>query len=163
MTTVTSVTPVTCDSVTHPFKGVTCHARSGRALKTQRDFSARREDDQPTKRLQQEGGLLRDWFSVRSALSPMCSQPTAPDVECSRSALSPDCSQPESVAEVEVQVYIDQFVVLDETNRSKRVEVRVWGEIGLLVWNRDGFRSQMREAIENATKMFVVDWTLDQQ
>ena len=29
MTTVTSVTPVTCDSVTHPFKGVTCHARSG--------------------------------------------------------------------------------------------------------------------------------------
>ena len=54
MTTVTSVTPVTCDSVTHPFRGVTCHARSGRALKNetlhvekmtkQQDVCSKKED-----------------------------------------------------------------------------------------------------------------------
>ena len=44
MTTVTSVTPVTCDSVTHPFKGVTCHARSGHgALKTRGEISNKQD------------------------------------------------------------------------------------------------------------------------
>ena len=66
-------------------------------------------------------------------------------------------------ASLTVSVQTLQIAFLDATAISKLVQIRLW-EVGGMSWGpQNTFPSRIRQEIEDMTKEFVVDWTLDQQ
>ena len=62
-----------------------------------------------------------------------------------------------------VSLDIAQAVIVDETRLRKTVTLTLWEEEGLLWGPAEGFARRVRQKIEDLTKEFVIDWTLDQQ
>lgn len=66
-------------------------------------------------------------------------------------------------ADYGVRATTEQVVELEETNSKRRVTIDLWHDSGLLWAPFDKFESSVREAIQQTTKAFIVDWTEDQQ
>lgn len=62
-----------------------------------------------------------------------------------------------------VSLDIAQEVTVDATGLRKTFTLTLWEEDGLLWGPAEGFARRVRQKIEDLTKQFVVDWTLDQQ
>ena len=67
------------------------------------------------------------------------------------------------IAAYRLQLVTHQNVELNGTKLERFIKIQLW-ERNRVIWGpRDEFATQVRDAIENLTKEFVVDWTLDQQ
>ncbi len=67
------------------------------------------------------------------------------------------------IAAYRLQLVTHQKVKLNGTKLSRYIKIQLW-ERNRMIWGpRDEFGTQVRDAIENLTKEFVVDWRQDQQ
>ena len=67
------------------------------------------------------------------------------------------------IAAYRLQLVTHQNVELNGTQLERFIKIQLW-ERNRMIWGpKDEFATQIRDAIEELTKEFVVEWTLDQQ